>query len=235
MIRSLRLQQCFDAAAMQAELAVLDAALWRDHYNTGMYQGGWTVLPLRSLNGSAGNIISIHQGANKEQVYKNTPLMQYCPYTGSVVDYFKCDKTAVRFMKLDAGAVIKEHRDHAMRFEDGEARLHIPVITNKDVEFLLENERVIMQEGECWYLDLSLKHAVRNPSTTHRVHLVIDLVVNDWLRQLFETEGREVQYAVENKSYSYNRETQMQVIAQLREMNTATSLALADKMEKEIS
>ena len=235
MLKYLRLQQKFDAAAMQAELLTMDAALWSRHYNTSMYEGGWTVLPLRSLGGSLENIISVHRGTGTAQEYNDTVLLQHCPYMRSVLDYFKCNKTAVRLMKLDAGAVIKEHSDHALSFEEGEVRLHIPVITNDGLEFLLENESVRMQEGECWYLNLSLKHAVYNHSSIDRVHLVIDLQVNDWLKQLFAEEAAEIKQMDGNKATVYSRQTQLEIIAQLRQMNTETSLAMADKIEKELT
>ena len=69
-------------------------------------------------------------------------------------------------------------------FEDGEVRLHIPVITNPDLEFILAGNRVVMQEGECWYLNVNQPHSVNNRGTTDRIHLVVDCVVNDWLRSL---------------------------------------------------
>ena len=46
-----------------------------------------------------------------------------------------------------------------------------------------------MQPGEAWYCDFSRWHWVENRSPIARVHLVCELVVNDWLRQLFPTES----------------------------------------------
>lgn len=234
MLKFLRLQQLFDARAMQAELAGLDSALWSQHYNSSMYAGNWTVLPLRSLGGSIDNIISIHQGANDVPGYRNTKLLEQCPYIQSVLDYFECEKTAVRLMKLEAGAVIKEHSDHALSFEEGEVRMHIPVVTDPAVEFWLDNERIMMQEGACWYLNLSLKHAVYNRSATDRVHLVIDMKVNDWLKKLFAEKAVIVKELEDRQAAVYSKAEQLQIIAQLRSMNTETSLALAANMEKEI-
>src|SRR5215218_5564073 len=189
MIKYLQLKKIFDAEKMQAELAMLNTSVWMQHYNKSMYDGGWSVLPLRSINGSLNNIISIHNDASLERVYSNTALLQHCPYLQSVIDYFECEKTSVRLMKLEPRALIKPHSDHELSFEEGEARFHITVKTNPGVIFLLENERVIMQEGECWYLNLSLKHSVRNESDTERVHLVIDIRVNEWIKQLFDNEA----------------------------------------------
>jgi len=48
-----------------------------------------------------------------------------------------------------------------------------------------------MQEGEYWYLDLSRPHRVENRSQIDRVHLVIDCVLNDWLRATIDA-GQEM-------------------------------------------
>jgi mannose-6-phosphate isomerase-like protein (cupin superfamily) len=63
-------------------------------------------------------------------------------------------------------------------------RLHIPVVTNPEVEFVLNGVRVEMKEGECWYHNFNLPHRVANRGTVDRVHLVLDCVLNDWLREV---------------------------------------------------
>jgi aspartyl/asparaginyl beta-hydroxylase (cupin superfamily) len=87
-------------------------------------------------------------------------------------------------MRLKAGSSIREHRDYQLGFEDGEVRLHIPVVTNTEVEFVLDGVRSDMKEGECWYHNFNLPHRVANRGTVDRVHLVLDCVVNDWLREM---------------------------------------------------
>jgi len=65
-------------------------------------------------------------------------------------------------------------------------RMHIPVCTNADVDFFLDGHPIEMNEGECWYLDLSLPHWVKNRGATDRIHLVIDCELNDWLGDLVQ-------------------------------------------------
>ena len=65
-------------------------------------------------------------------------------------------------MRLTPGSVIKEHRDHDLRFEDGTVRLHIPVVTNDCVDFRLNGLPCPMAAGSCWYLWLSDPHSVAN-------------------------------------------------------------------------
>ena len=88
-------------------------------------------------------------------------------------------------MKLAAGSIIKEHSDYDLCYEDGAVRFHIPVVTNPEIEFYLNNERIILNAGECWYLRLSDPHRVNNFSLEDRVHLVVDATVNDWITETF--------------------------------------------------
>ena len=235
MLKSVRLQKTFNAAAIVGELSMVSTNFWLLHYNKPMYEGGWNILPLRSIGGSMDNIISIHESAGSQNDYADTELLRQLPYTGTILEFFECEKTAVRFMKLDAGAVIKEHRDHDLNFEKGEARLHIPVITHPAVEFLLDNQKILMQEGECWYLNLSQKHSVKNLSPIDRIHLVIDVKVNDWLVELFQQHAAATTFMEAPEAGVYPKEQQRMIIAQLRIQNTATALALAEKMERELA
>jgi quercetin dioxygenase-like cupin family protein len=43
----------------------------------------------------------------------------------------------------------------------------------------------LMREGESWYVNFNLPHRVLNLGETARVHLVLDCVLNDWLRSQF--------------------------------------------------
>ena len=138
----MHLKQRFDVVQMQQEVHRLEAELWKPHYNEKQYEGSWTTLPLRSINGSIENSISIQSSALQQNMtYKDTRFLAQCTYLQSVIHFFECEKMSVRLMKLDAGAVIKEHTDYDMSFEDGEARFHIPIITNQGWIFLLKMKK----------------------------------------------------------------------------------------------
>src|SRR5262249_30752037 len=64
-------------------------------------------------------------------------------------------------------------------------RLHVPIITNDRVVFHVAGERVHMQPGRLYYVNFTKKHFVRNDGDEARIHLVLDLHVNDFLRQVF--------------------------------------------------
>lgn len=183
---SFRLSVSFDPVRLQSDLAGVLADEFIPHFNTRYYQGDWSAVPLRSVGGRAGNI---YPDPTAKIAYAPTPLLARCPYVSEVLNYFACPQMAVRFLRLKAGSVVKEHTDLDLGFEDGEVRLHIPVHTNPDLIFMLGGKRVVMQEGECWYNNFNLPHSVDNRGSTDRIHLVIDCVVNDWLRELLLTDS----------------------------------------------
>jgi ribosomal protein S18 acetylase RimI-like enzyme len=170
-----------DAARLQTDLARIMASEFVPHFNTAYYQGDWSAVPLRSIGGQTNHIYPDPTGKN---AFADTPLLARCSYVREVLAMLRCPHQAVRFLRLKAGSTIKEHRDHELGFEDGEVRLHIPVITNREVEFVLNQVHVVMNEGDCWYLNVNQPHRVANRGATDRIHLVIDCVVNDWLREL---------------------------------------------------
>lgn len=218
---------------LQQEVSRLEKTLWTAHYNNSNYEGRWSTLQLRSVNGETGNNTAIQASSLPPGVsFKDTPLLALCPYITDVIDFFKMEKTAVRLMKLDAGGVIKPHSDHDLNFEQGEVRLHIPVSTNEKVKFLLEEEQLPMKEGSCWYLNLSLTHSVINESNSNRVHLVIDGLVNDWLKNFFSMEEHHAVMAdpLETKQ-QHSPEDKRQIILALRNMQTEVADQLANDME----
>jgi aspartyl/asparaginyl beta-hydroxylase (cupin superfamily) len=63
-------------------------------------------------------------------------------------------------------------------------RLHLPIVTHPDVEFFVNGTRMHLGPGEVWSLDTSYPHRVANNSTIWRVHLIVDLELNDQIRRL---------------------------------------------------
>lgn len=181
---SFRLPLQFDPARMQHEVKALLGDGFIPHFNDQYYSGNWSALALRSVGGLPDQIFPDTTRANG---FADTPHLARCPYIRSILEQFQCPLLSVRLLRLSAGSVVREHRDLNLGYEDGEIRLHIPVVTNPDVEFLLNRERVRMGEGECWYNNLSLPHSVANRGTHDRIHLVIDMQVNEWVTRLLRS------------------------------------------------
>ena len=56
-------------------------------------------------------------------------------------------------------------------------RVHIPIITNKDILFDIDNEIKNLKEGEMWEINNSEKpHSVINNSDVDRIHLIVDWI-----------------------------------------------------------
>jgi hypothetical protein len=91
-----------------------------------------------------------------------------------------------------------------------------------------------MQEGECWYLNLSLPHRVVNQSSTDRVHLVIDCKVNAWVSALMTENSLLRKETPDSPVPYYDSSTQEKIIAELRQQQTPAALELADKLEREL-
>lgn len=179
-----RLPMTFDADRLAADVAGLvggdAAAAWIPHFVPQHYDGDWSVLPLRAPPGDLHPILQIAPNPGCRD-WVDTPLLARCPYIAQVLDGFACPLEAVRLMRLAPGSVIKEHRDDDLAAEDGMARLHIPVVTNADVDFRLNGTRVTMDAGSVWYLRLADRHSVTNAGDTARIHLVVDTIVDSWL------------------------------------------------------
>lgn len=91
----------------------------------------------------------------------------------------------IQFAWLGAGSTIAAHRDTSITLLYSH-RVHVPIVTNDQVEFTCGDESINMQEGEVWTFDNTLRHAVYNRGDRERVHLIIDFTVplpaRVWLR-----------------------------------------------------
>jgi len=178
-----KLNLTFDPQLLQDDLKQLQSTDWIGHFVKQNYEGDWSVIPLRGPAAATHPVMMIYSDPTCT-TFADTPFLDHSPYFRRVLDSFACQMQAVRLMKLSAGSRIKEHTDYDLASENGTVRLHIPIVTNDDVRFTLNGTRVVLNEGECWYLRLSDPHAVDNDGQTDRVHLVIDARVNEWLKGL---------------------------------------------------
>lgn len=208
------------------DMAWRASAKWQPHYNTAGYEGNWEVFALRSPGGHADNILADLAG---KDAYADTPNMAHYPSVKKLLGSLHCEVMAVRFLNLKAGAVIKQHRDQELSFEKGEARLHFPIVTNAQVEFFVNDTRVIMLPGQCWYINANMPHRVANYGSTDRIHLVVDCRVNDWLNNVFASSEKTVFEEPENHAQT------LQIIQALRDQQTETANKLANDMEAELN
>ena len=224
MIRYAKLPLSFAAELAQSELLMIVQG-WLPHFNTSYYEGSWSVIALRSAEGKHENIIPELMGGPE---YSDTIYMSQFPSVIKLLSELACPVMSVRFLKLEAGAVIKQHRDNELAFEKGEARLHFPIVTNPQVFFYVEDERIILNAGECWYLNANLPHRVTNKGITDRIHLVIDCKVNEWLSNIIN-QSPVIAYKNENITSDL-----LNIIKELRLQDTDTSHQLANELELQL-
>jgi len=179
-LKAARLPLRFDPAGLQADLEAVGGGEWTAHFNTQFFEGDWSGIGLRVAEDAANPMYA----GTHHQNFADAARLRDSTHLRAVVESFHCPLRSVRLLKLAAGSSIREHRDYDLGYDAGEVRIHVPVVTNPDVEFFLDNRRIVMGEGECWYLDLNLPHRVHNRGSTDRVHLVIDCQLNDWLQGL---------------------------------------------------
>jgi hypothetical protein len=115
--------------------------------------------------------------------FTKTAAFRSSPYIEQLVDELHCEKQRVRIMALAPGADSRWQCDHEL--DRDVVRVHIPVITNRGVLMQICHEDCRWQPGELWFGDFAFPHRLRNTSRETRIHIVIDLVSNAFVRGLF--------------------------------------------------
>lgn len=226
LVRSIKFPMFFDPEKLKNDVYKIIDKNWINHYNTNDYSGKWTSIALMSQNGKSNSIFALPNGEDKLVA---TEILDSCTYFEEILNSFLFEKTAVRLLKLDVGATVKPHRDNCLGYEDGCFRLHIPIITNSDVEFVLDGNRLIMNEGECWYIDANFIHSVANRGSEDRIHLVIDGLRNEWTDRLFFKEADQNDF-VQPATKISEKEKQL-MIAELKRMNPPNLDAILNDLE----
>lgn len=110
---------------------------------------------LQELNNDLNNITSI-----VHNFYKNENLI-----------IGRCLSTILPAGKKIANHVDKQH----IIFKEGH-RLHIPIITNELVDFMVNHEHKYLEKGYIYEINNTLLHGVENNSNEDRIHLIIDFI-----------------------------------------------------------
>lgn len=181
----LRLPFTFDPRLLRRDLERLSSSYWTQHFVRQNYEGDWSAIALRCAAGATHPVMQIYSDPTTT-VFEDAPALALCPYFREVLARFSCPIQSVRLMRLTPGSRIKEHRDYDLDVEAGTIRIHVPVTTNPGVEFVLNGSPVILEPGSAWYLRLSDPHCAANNGVTDRVHLVLDAIVDDGMRDVLQ-------------------------------------------------
>lgn len=93
----------------------------------------------------------------------------------AVADYGYVNGVFPRAMlaRMAPGGVIKPHRD-ANAAAKWPHKIHIPLLTNDNVTFFVEDTGYRMPEGEAAEVNNMAVHSVRNEGDTDRIHLIFE-------------------------------------------------------------
>lgn len=180
-----RLPFKIDLEGLLEDLVKLEGEGWLSHYDTDLADG-WTTIPLVSHDGGCDGVDAQRLGTWGS--YKRTKYVEKLPAFKALLDAFECPQGRVRIMKLMPGSVIRPHRDTFDEVSDiafGQVRLHIPLITNEKVRFYVSGRNYHLAAGKLHYINFSKVHHVVNDGDSPRVHLVLDLKVNEFLESIF--------------------------------------------------
>ncbi|AMB88325.1 aspartyl beta-hydroxylase [Pseudomonas agarici] len=149
---------------------------WKAHFNVDYYDGDWSGVALISA-----------ADALSELAPGTAPATERAPWLldtawATALD-LPLEIRSARLLRLGPGGRIHEHRDYDLGAPDADRRLHLPLLSSPDVDFMVDGQRIPMQAGECWFLDLSRPHSVDNWGEGERIHLVLDCRPNRWLEQ----------------------------------------------------
>lgn len=229
MIHALQLPFHFDPRALRSDLEKVLSLPWSAHYNTGGYKGSWEIISLLAPGGKSEQIFAMHGDTKLEE----TPILKECSSFQDVLARFQCPIESARLMKLKVGAHILPHKDYALGYEDGTFRIHVPIVTNPQIEFIVDDQRVVMQEGECWYTNVNLTHSVANRGTEDRVHLVMDFTRNDWSDELFFSLAPADELLAQ-ATQAINDEMKFQMLRSLQEQDSPASRQLVEELKRDL-
>ena len=161
----------------------------------------WTAISLRGYGPTPLDILKpnvLKSKVKTETVLQDTSLLEEDGFQviNDILAKIPSTFERVRFMKIKANSGIGKHSDRIDKdfgIEDGNIiRIHVPIRTNDQVEFYLweGKEKLVnyLEEGHYYYVDVRAPHAVTNNSDVDRIHLVIDVYVNDEIRRLLGIE-----------------------------------------------
>jgi hypothetical protein len=180
---AVRLPRTYDADLLMRDLQTLRTVPTAPQ--PGPYhKGEWTGIALHTMGGKD----SVYPSAPGVEQYQGTEHLKKTPYFKKILDELECPKEVVRILFLPPSGHIKDHFDFHTSFQFGLVRLHIPILTNPGVAFIIDGQRMNWTPGELWYGDFSRVHSVKNDGETVRVHIVMDILINDFLLSLFPQE-----------------------------------------------
>lgn len=159
-----------------------------DNYKTTAHtkDSAWKGISLISSTGATDDIV-LFPGE-----YKETSAIKSTPYIKSIIDSLECEKKRVRLMQLLPGHTLNWHVDGVETGGNYITRFHIPIITNDNVLSQVSHSDYFFAPGEFGFIDTAFPHRVGNLGSEVRIHLIIELVLNDFVQKLIDIDFKDV-------------------------------------------
>jgi quercetin dioxygenase-like cupin family protein len=111
--------------------------------------------------------------------HREIPYLSAYPALIAVADVVPAKRYQLWVSVLEAGGIIATHADSARA---GAVRVHVPLVGEGTFE--VEEQAYRMAVGEYWAVDtVGRAHGARNDGTVDRIHLLVDVLPNPWLRE----------------------------------------------------
>lgn len=122
------------------------------------------------------------------QNHRNTPVNKLSPAAEKdlvkiykmLEDYANGTVIHSEIISMKPNSRIRTHKDRGDLFYLMR-RFHIPLKTNPETFFIVDEEKFFLEEGHIYELNNSRYHGVRNESNKYRIHLIIDVMPNEYL------------------------------------------------------
>lgn len=112
-------------------------------------------------------------GIREEKLYgKYAPLVE--PIINLLKEHYTFNKHACFLARLAPYSNIGGHRDKGLFLELCN-RIHVPIVTNPNVKYVIDSQQYYWERGKVYEFDNTRIHGVKNLSSKHRIHLVINL------------------------------------------------------------
>lgn len=160
-----RLPLRFDARRLADEVAAFSERDWRKHPQGHV---GNSALPLVAVGGDPLN-------DDVRGPMLPTPHLGRCPYLRQTLAALHTIVGRTRLMRIEGNGEATMHTDINYYWVH-RTRVHIPIVTYPEVEFICGETTVNMPAGECWIFDTWRRHNVLNRRPQPRIHLVCDTV-----------------------------------------------------------
>lgn len=138
--------------------------------------------------GTYNSIMIRHSSEYDNNTIRNMPLYdKYYPLIEPILEklktYYDYEEYVALLARLQPGAIVNNHSDSG-DFLEYIHRIHVPIITNTNSKYTIENETMHWATGKMYEFDNMRLHGAINEGSEDRVHLIINLYPTGTLKNI---------------------------------------------------